>query len=94
MKPADFRPTRRNVVQFLEYLVGGTVYFCSGYLVFALCYSGLHWDWVPAKIMADVIGWSLNYVVQRYWAFNSKELKKHEGRTAGRYAAITAVNFG
>ncbi|MEK7152954.1 MAG: GtrA family protein [Patescibacteria group bacterium] len=93
MKLADFRPTHRNVVQFLEYMIGGTVYFWSGYLVFAICYSGLGWHWVPAKIMADAVGWTLNYFVQRYWAFNSPVLKRHEARTAGRYAALTAGNL-
>jgi putative flippase GtrA len=93
MKPRNLRSIRKDVIQFLEYLVGGTVYFWSGYLVFAICYSGFGWDWLPAKLMADVVGWTLNYLVQRYWAFANKSLKKHEGRTAGRYALITLVNL-
>jgi putative flippase GtrA len=93
MKRADFVLTRRNVIQFLEYMVGGTVYFWSGYAVFALCYSGFKWDWLYAKLLADIVGWTLNYVIQRYWAFNSKSLKKHEARTAGKYALITLFNL-
>ncbi|HEX8763340.1 MAG TPA: GtrA family protein [Candidatus Saccharimonadales bacterium] len=93
MKRADFLPTRRNVVQFLEYMVGGTVYFWSGYLVFAFCYSGLHWNWLYAKIAADIIGWTLNYLIQRYWAFNNKKLRGHERRIAGKYAMITLFNL-
>lgn len=93
MKRADFVPTRRNVIQFLEYMVGGTVYFWSGYLVFALCYSGFKWDWLYAKIAADIVGWTLNYVIQRYWAFNNRALKKHEARTAGKYILITLCNL-
>lgn len=93
MKRSDFLPNRRNVIQFLEYMVGGTVYFWSGYLVFALCYSGLGWDWLYAKIAADIIGWTLNYLIQRYWAFNNKKLRKAEGRTAGKYALITLLNL-
>jgi len=94
MKLADFRPTRRNIVQFLEYMVGGTLYFWSGYIVFAFCYSGLHWNWLWAKIAADVVGWTLNYIVQRYWAFNSKALSRHEAATAGKYSLITVFNLG
>jgi putative flippase GtrA len=94
MKRTDFRPTRRNIIQFLEYMVGGTVYFWSGYLVFAFCYSGLSWDWLSAKIMADVVGWTLNYLIQRYWAFNGPGLASCEEQTVGRYAAITIVNLG
>jgi len=94
MKFTDFRFTRHNVIQFLEYMVGGTIYFWSGYLIFALGYSGLHWKWLPAKIAADIVGWTLNYLVQRYWAFNSKKLTRHEGRTAGKYSILTLINLG
>ena len=85
--------TRHDIVQFLEYMVGGTVYFWSGYLVFAFCYTGLSWDWLPAKIAADIIGWTLNYLIQRYWAFSNPKLNKHEGRVLGRYGALTLFNL-
>jgi len=94
VKLSDFRPTRRNIRQFIAYFVGGTTYFWSGYLVFALCYSGFHWAWWPAKIAGDVVGWTLNYLVQRYWAFNSTSLKRHEGQTAEKYVLLTLFNFG
>lgn len=94
MKRTDFRLSRHNVVQFLEYMIGGTVYFWSGYAIFALCYSGLGWGWLSAKIMADIVGWTLNYLVQRYWAFNNSNLQGHEGRTAGRYALVSIFNLG
>jgi putative flippase GtrA len=74
-------------------MVGGSIYFWSGYLIFALCYTGLGWKWLPAKLAADVVGWTLNYIVQRYWAFNNPALKKREAQTAGRYAAITVFNL-
>jgi putative flippase GtrA len=93
MKRTDFRLSRHNVVQFLEYMIGGTVYFWSGYGIFALCYSGFAWDWLPAKMAADAVGWTLNYAVQRYWAFNARGLRDHEGRTAGRYALISGLNL-
>lgn len=85
--------TRKDVVQFLIYMVGGSVYFWSGYIVFAFCYSGLHWDWLIAKLAADVIGWSLNYVIQRYWAFNKQSLAHHEGQTIGRFGLVSLLNL-
>jgi len=94
MKLTDFRPTRRNIIQFLQYMVGGTVYFWSGYAIFAICYSGLGWDWLWAKILADIIGWTLNYGVQRYWAFSSKGLTRHEGRTVGKFGLVALANLG
>jgi putative flippase GtrA len=93
MKLTDFRPSTRNMIQLLKYVIGGSVYFWSGYLVFAVCYSGLHWDWLWAKVVADVIGLTLNYFVQRYWAFNNRKLKKHEGLTAGKYSLISSITI-
>lgn len=93
MKLADFRLNKQNLVQFLEYLAGGAVYFWAGYAVFAVLYSGFHWGWVYAKIVADVVGWTLNYLVQRYWAFNNKDLRYHEAETAGKYTILTAANL-
>jgi putative flippase GtrA len=79
--------------QFAKYMSGGTLYFWVGYGVFALCYSVFGWDWLPAKILADAIGWSLNYVVQRYWAFNSDHLKLSEMQHVGRYITIESIGF-
>ncbi len=94
MKRADFRLTRRNVVQFLRYSVGGSLYFVSGYAVFAVFYSGAGWDWLYAKLLADVVGWTLNYLVQRYWAFTNKNLEHHEAQTAGKFTLVTLLNLG
>lgn len=80
-------------IQFLEYLVGGFGYFWSGYAVFAVCYSGFGWNWFPAKMAADVVGWTVNYAVQRYWAFNSPALAGREAATLGRYGILTACNL-
>lgn len=86
--------TRKDLVkQFAKYWSGGAAYFWVGYGVFALCYSVFKWSWLPAKIAADVIGWSLNYFVQRYWAFNSDHLKLSEMQHVGRYIFIESVGF-
>lgn len=83
----------RPVPQFLKYLAGGSVYFWSGYAVFAFSYSVLDWWWLWAKIAADVIGWSLNYLIQRYWAFASDHLKLSEMQHVGRYLFIETIGF-
>jgi putative flippase GtrA len=93
MKRSDFRLTRRNVIQFLKYAVGGSLYFVSGYIVFAVLYSGFGWDWVPAKMLADLIGWTLNYLVQRFWAFDNKALEHHEAATVGRFTLLSLLNL-
>lgn len=85
-------PRRSEVVQFAEYLVGGNVFFVSGYLIFALLYSGVGWPWWAAKILADIVGWTLNYLVQRYWAFSKRSLQKDEGRNRTRYVILSVVD--
>lgn len=73
-------------------MVGGSVYFWVGYGVFAVCYSGLGWSWLWAKIAADAIGWSLNYLVQRFWAF-ADHVSLSEMQHASRYVFIEAIGF-
>ncbi|HUD06083.1 MAG TPA: GtrA family protein [Candidatus Saccharimonadales bacterium] len=84
---------RSITIQFVEYLIGGGVYFWVGYGVFAICYSGLHWYWLWAKLLADVIGWTLGFFIQRYWAFRNPKLNKLNKAVTGRYIAITLFNF-
>ena len=83
----------KNPPQFIKYLSGGWLYFWSGYAVFALCFSVLNWNWFWAKVAADIVGWSLNYIVQRYWAFNSEHMRLSEIQHAGRYIFIESVGF-
>jgi putative flippase GtrA len=79
--------------QFIKYMAGGSLYFWLGYAVFAICYSVLHFYWLWSKIAADAIGWSTNYFVQRYWAFNSDHLKLSEMQHVVRYIFIESIGF-
>lgn len=96
--------TRRSVaVQFVEYMVSGGVYFWVGYATFALFYGvhsssfnfeGLGWNLWWSTITSNVIGWTSNFLLQRFWVFNNKSLKKHQTQVTGRYIFITLVDFG
>lgn len=92
-KPAEARRHHKLLMQFLEYMVGGGVYFWSGYGTFALAYSVVGWDWLWAKMLADVVGWTLNFLIQRYWAFRDPRLAG-QLQSVRRYVAITIVNLG
>jgi putative flippase GtrA len=81
-----------GIKRFAKYMSGGTVYFWVGYGVFAICYSLLKWDWLPSKIAADAIGWTLNYLVQRFWAFSDR-IHLSEMQHAGRYVFIESIGF-
>ncbi len=84
---------RWSVKQIVEYLVSGGAYFWSGYLAFFIFWSVFHWNLFLAKIGADIIGWVVNYMLQRYWVFNNADLAKHKTEVTTRYLIITAVNF-
>lgn len=86
-------PHKKTAIQFGKYLAGGNLYFWSGYAVFAVCYSVFGWNWLPSKILADAIGWTLNYLAQRYWAFNSDHLRLSEIQHVGRYIFIESIGF-
>ena len=74
-------------------MVGGGLYFWTGLGIFAITYNGLHWHWFIAKSLADIIGWTLNYLVQRYWAFKDSRLKGQDGRVVFRYALVNGVDL-
>lgn len=86
-------PDRDWSKQFAKYMAGGTLYFWVGYGVFAIGYSVLHVWWLWAKIAADAIGWTLNYIVQRYWAFNSDHMRLSEMAHASRFLIIESIGF-
>lgn len=84
---------RREVKRITEYLVSGGAYFWSGYLVFFVIDKLLHGSFFWAKSVSTLVGWSVNYILQRYWVFNNPKLKKHQTEVTNRYAIITLVDF-
>jgi putative flippase GtrA len=87
------RISRKTSKQLIEYLVSGGAYFWSGYLAFFIFDKGFHWTLFYAKIGADIVGWVVNYSLQRYWVFNNAELSKHRLDVTKRYLFITVVDF-
>lgn len=84
---------RKAIIQFVEYMISGGAYFWSGYALFAFLWSGLHWSLWWATITSNIFGWSVNYVLQRFWVFNNKSLKGHQTQVTSRYIIITLVDF-
>lgn len=82
-----------EATRFFRSYIGGVVYFWSGYAVFAILYSGLGWDWLYAKIVCDIIGVSLNYIVQRYWAFKDLAHGQAKHKTAGKFTLVSVVGI-
>lgn len=84
---------QREVQRIVEYMISGGAYFWSGYAMFFVMDSmvGLNLWW--AKLSANLFGWTVNYVLQRYWVFNNPRLAKHQTEVTTRYIIITLTNF-
>ena len=91
--PRITKKRRRLIIQFVEYMVSGGAYFWSGYLVFYLAYSQLNWGLWWAKLSANLTGWTVNFLLQRYWVFKNPHLKGKLARVTSRYIVITLVDF-
>lgn len=79
--------------RFTEYMISGGAYFWSGYLVFFFIDKGLGMAFFWAKSISTLVGWLVNYVLQRYWVFKNPELAKHKTQVTGRYTFITLLDF-
>lgn len=85
-------PTR-SMLQFIYFNLGGLVFFVSGYMLFVLLYGVLHWHWLAAKAVADLVGWTLNYVIQHYVAFRHSALLQGHKRVLKKYVPFSIVNI-
>lgn len=97
MKLTDFikipkKPKKESLLQFVYFNFGGIAFFVSGYAIFALLYGLLHWHWLLAKIIADVVGWTLNYIIQRYVAFRSEAKASSNKRILKRFISFSLLN--
>jgi len=82
-------------VQVIEYFVAGGAFFWSGYIAFAIFDGILHWPLFIAKQSANVIGLTINYILEDRWVFKHKKAKTtRDRRSTSRYVVITIVNFG
>lgn len=84
---------RKEITRFAEYFISGGAYFWSGYAMFFVCDEIFHFNLWWAKLTANLTGWTVNYILQRYWVFNNPRLKKHQTQVTQRYIALTLVNF-
>lgn len=79
-----------NLRQIAEYLISGGAYFWTGYflIVFLTPVIGLWW----ANIIGNTVGVTVNFVLERYWVFETKR-KRQITQVTGRYLLLTGCNF-
>lgn len=83
----------KEAKRFTEYMISGGAYFWSGYACFFVIDTVLGASFFWAKSISTLVGWTVNYVLQRYWVFRNPALKKHQTEVTTRYAIITITNF-
>ncbi len=85
---------RKKIIQFAEYMIAGGAYFWIGYVAFFAFDKGLHWNLFASTMVSNLIGWTVNFVLQRYWVFKNPDAKGHMGESTSKYIFITVINFG
>lgn len=87
------RPTKKGVVQFVFFNAGGVAFFVVGYATFSLLYGLFHWSWLPAKIVGDSLGWTVNFAIQYFLAFRVERRGHKPHVVAGKFTAISLINL-
>lgn len=88
-KPLLKKRQRRELTRFAEYMVGGGVWFWSGYILIVSLdgYIGLFW----ANLIGNAVGIVLNFLISRYWVFKTNKQTKL-GEATRRYIIYTGLN--
>ena len=86
------RPSKKSVKQFVWYNMGGIAFFVIGYLIFTLLYGVLSWNWFVAKVIADLVGTTVNYLVQRFVAFREESRGQSERKLALHFSMLGLIN--
>ncbi len=83
---------QKELTRFVEYMVGGGVWFWSGYILIVLLDDQI--GLFLANFVGNAVGLTLNFLISRYWVFRTKRQTKL-GVATVRYVSYTAVNaFG
>lgn len=86
---AQKKRTRKLLIQFAEYMVGGGVWFWSGYVLIVLLDD--HIGLFAANLIGNGVGITLNFIIQRFIAFRTKK-PANIALAAWRYVIYTALN--
>jgi len=83
----------KSYKQVINYLIGGGLYFITGYLAFFVFYHIFNWTLFYATVVSNIIGWTVNYFINRFWVFEHPSLKKKTLSISVRYTILTLANF-
>src|SRR5437868_564504 len=79
----------REVKRITEYMIGGGVWFWSGYVIIVYFADKIPLFW--ANFIGNAVGITLNFIIERYWAFKTNRPTTLFVAT-WRYIIYTAIN--
>lgn len=80
---------QKELTRIGEYLVGGGVWFWSGYIIIVFLNGRMPLFWV--NFIGNAVGMTLNFIIERYWAFKSSRPTTLFIATR-RYIIYTVIN--
>lgn len=60
---------QKELKRFAEYMVGGGIWFWSGYIIIVFLNDKVPLFW--ANFAGNAVGITLNFIVERYWVFKA-----------------------
>lgn len=84
---------RTEIFRLVSYSVTGGAWFWSGYAMFAVAdqFLGLSLWW--AKLLANITGITVNFILERIWVFGDSRRHKRLTVVTERYFFLTLANF-
>jgi putative flippase GtrA len=80
---------QKELTRLCEYMIGGGVWFWSGYVIIVLLADKVPLFW--ANFAGNAVGITLNFIIERYWAFKASRPTTLLVATK-RYLIYTALN--
>jgi putative flippase GtrA len=88
VKAKQIAKSKSEITRIVEYLVSGGAWFWSGYIIIIVLDDVIPLFW--ANFIGNAVGITINYLLNRYWVFDSKDKKRP--KTALRYVVYTILN--
>lgn len=87
------RKLKSEIARLIAYSITGGAWFWSGYAMFAFCDQALGLNLWWAKLIANIFGISINFILERTWVFKEKRRHKRLTVVTERYITLTLCNF-
>lgn len=84
------RKNRKLLTQLVEYMIAGGAWFWSGYIIIVVLDDIIPLFW--ANLIGNAVGITINYLLNKYWVFKSKNKKSEPQNTTWKYIIYTALN--